>query len=69
MLERTPRKLLNCEPAGTRKSCSGGFAGVQLFALRSTWQKHLDDETTVRFQRELATFGYRFQFITLAGTW
>ncbi len=31
------------------------------------WQKHLDDETTARFQRELATFGYRFQFITLAG--
>ncbi len=31
------------------------------------WQKHLDEETTARFQLELATYGYRFQFITLAG--
>ena len=31
------------------------------------WRRHLDDDTIERFQRELATMGYRFQFITLAG--
>jgi isocitrate lyase len=31
------------------------------------WQKHLDAETTERFQRELGEMGFRFQFITLAG--
>ena len=31
------------------------------------WKKQLDDATIARFQRELATMGYRFQFITLAG--
>jgi isocitrate/methylisocitrate lyase len=31
------------------------------------WRKHLDDETIARFQDQLAEWGYRFQFITLAG--
>jgi isocitrate lyase len=31
------------------------------------WRRYLDDDTIERFQRELATIGYRFQFITLAG--
>ena len=31
------------------------------------WKKHLDDATIASFQRELATLGYKFQFITLAG--
>jgi len=31
------------------------------------WRSHLDEDTIARFQRELATMGYRFQFITLAG--
>jgi isocitrate lyase len=31
------------------------------------WKKHLDDATIARFQKELATMGYKFQFITLAG--
>jgi isocitrate lyase len=31
------------------------------------WRRHLDDETIATFQKELATMGYRFQFITLAG--
>jgi isocitrate lyase len=31
------------------------------------WRKHLDVETIGRFQRELGSMGYRFQFITLAG--
>jgi len=31
------------------------------------WRRHLDDETIARFQKELATMGYRFQFVTLAG--
>ncbi|HEV8373408.1 MAG TPA: isocitrate lyase [Actinomycetota bacterium] len=31
------------------------------------WRRHLDDPTIARFQKELATMGYRFQFITLAG--
>ena len=31
------------------------------------WKKHLDDETIAGFQQQLAEWGYRFQFITLAG--
>ncbi len=31
------------------------------------WEKHLDGETIRRFQQELASMGYKFQFITLAG--
>jgi len=31
------------------------------------WKKNLDDATIAKFQKELATYGYRFQFITLAG--
>jgi isocitrate lyase len=31
------------------------------------WKRHLDDDTIARFQQELGTMGYRFQFITLAG--
>ncbi len=31
------------------------------------WKKNLDDATIARFQRELGSMGYRFQFITLAG--
>ena len=31
------------------------------------WRRNLDDDTIARFQVELASMGYRFQFITLAG--
>jgi len=31
------------------------------------WKKNLDDATIARFQRELASMGYKYQFITLAG--
>jgi isocitrate lyase len=31
------------------------------------WKKNLDAATIERFQRELGTMGYKFQFITLAG--
>ena len=31
------------------------------------WKQHLDDSAIASFQQELATMGYRFQFITLAG--
>ena len=31
------------------------------------WKRHLDDATIARFQKELSSMGYRFQFITLAG--
>jgi isocitrate lyase len=31
------------------------------------WRRHLDDATIAKFQRELASMGYKFQFITLAG--
>ena len=31
------------------------------------WKKNLDDATVAKFQKELATMGYKFQFITLAG--
>jgi isocitrate lyase len=31
------------------------------------WKKNLDDATIASFQETLATYGYKFQFITLAG--
>jgi isocitrate lyase len=31
------------------------------------WEKHLDQPTIARFQRELGAMGYKFQFVTLAG--
>jgi len=31
------------------------------------WKRNLDDATIAKFQRELASMGYKFQFITLAG--
>jgi isocitrate lyase len=31
------------------------------------WRKHLDDATIARFQEQLGEWGYKFQFITLAG--
>jgi len=31
------------------------------------WKKNLDDATIAKFQRELNSYGYKFQFITLAG--
>lgn len=31
------------------------------------WKKNLDDQTIAKFQKELAKFGYKNQFITLAG--
>ena len=31
------------------------------------WKKKLDDRTIAKFQKELASMGYKFQFITLAG--
>ncbi|MDQ3206883.1 MAG: isocitrate lyase [Pseudomonadota bacterium] len=31
------------------------------------WKANLDDETIAKFQKEIATYGYKFQFITLAG--
>jgi len=31
------------------------------------WKQNLDDAAIAAFQKELATLGYRFQFITLAG--
>ena len=31
------------------------------------WKKKLDDATIAKFQRELGTMGYKYQFITLAG--
>lgn len=31
------------------------------------WKRHMDDDTLLRFQEELGTMGYKFQFVTLAG--
>ncbi|MBV2209664.1 MAG: isocitrate lyase [Thermomonas sp.] len=31
------------------------------------WKKNLDDVTIAKFQKEIASYGYKFQFITLAG--
>ena len=32
------------------------------------WKRNLDDATIAKFQRELGAMGYKFQFITLAGS-
>ena len=44
----------------------GPDAGVQLLAVVQL-ERHLDDATIAKFQRELGAMGYKFQFITLAG--
>ena len=31
------------------------------------WKRNLDDDTIAKFQKELGTMGYKYQFITLAG--
>ncbi len=31
------------------------------------WRRHLDPQAIARFQKELAGFGYKYQFVTLAG--
>ena len=31
------------------------------------WDKYLDESQLAKFQKELASMGYKFQFITLAG--
>jgi isocitrate lyase len=31
------------------------------------WRRHLGDDEIARFRKELASMGYRFQFVTLAG--
>ena len=31
------------------------------------WEKNLDKDTIAKFQKELASMGYKFQFVTLAG--
>jgi isocitrate lyase len=31
------------------------------------WRKHLSEEQIIKFQKEIAAMGYRFQFVTLAG--
>ncbi|MGG2093262.1 isocitrate lyase [Bacillus sp. S13(2024)] len=31
------------------------------------WKKKLDDKTIANFQKEIASYGYKFQFVTLAG--
>ena len=31
------------------------------------WKKNLDDATIAKFQKEIASYGHKFQFITLAG--
>jgi len=31
------------------------------------WKNHLDDATIAKFQHELGSMGYKFQFVTLAG--
>jgi isocitrate lyase len=31
------------------------------------WKRHLGDDEIARFRKELASMGYRFQFVTLAG--
>src|SRR3546814_5230088 len=44
--------------------------GVQTCALPISsfnWKANLDDATIAKFQKEIATYGYKFQFITLAG--
>lgn len=58
-LARTFAESIHREFPGKRLAynCSPSF----------NWKRHLDDDTVARFQRELASMGYAFQFITLAG--
>ncbi|AXH36570.1 isocitrate lyase [Humibacter sp. BT305] len=58
-LARTFAESIHREFPGKRLAynCSPSF----------NWKRHLDDDTIARFQRELASMGYAFQFITLAG--
>ncbi|MCS5499410.1 isocitrate lyase [Cnuibacter physcomitrellae] len=58
-LARTFAESIHREFPGKRLAynCSPSF----------NWKRNLDDDTIARFQRELASMGYAFQFITLAG--
>ena len=58
-LARTFAESIHAEFPGKKLAynCSPSF----------NWKSHLDDATIARFQRELASMGYAFQFITLAG--
>ena len=31
------------------------------------WKQKLDEKTIASFQKEIASYGYKFQFVTLAG--
>ncbi len=58
-LARTFAESIHAEFPGKKLAynCSPSF----------NWKSHLDDATIAKFQRELASMGYAFQFITLAG--
>lgn len=58
-LARRFAEAVHAKFPGTRLSynCSPSF----------NWKRHLDDDQIAKFQRELASMGYAFQFITLAG--
>lgn len=51
---------------GDPREVPGQAAGLQLLAQLQL-KKNLDDATIAKFQRELGSYGYKFQFITLAG--
>jgi len=48
------------------KACPGKLLAYNC-SPSFNWKKNLDDRTIARFQDELSSFGYKFQFITLAG--
>jgi isocitrate lyase len=70
--------MLWCETSEPNLDEARAFAGAiharfpgKLLAYNCSpsfhWKKKLDDATIARFQRELGTMGYKFQFVTLAG--
>jgi isocitrate/methylisocitrate lyase len=52
--------------AAMRERCPGKLLAYNC-SPSFNWRKHLSDAQIAMFQRDLASLGYRFQFITLAG--
>ncbi|MFP5213868.1 MAG: isocitrate lyase [Acidobacteriota bacterium] len=51
---------------GVHKAYPGKFLAYNC-SPSFNWKKKLDGETIRKFQRELSSYGYKFQFVTLAG--
>ncbi|MGR5996759.1 hypothetical protein ACT7DF_07825 [Bacillus cereus] len=71
--------LVWCETSGTKfrrckticgRNSQGSIQG-KLLAYNCSpsfnWKQKLDEKTIASFQKEIASYGYKFQFVTLAG--